>query len=216
MKRWLFAVTVLCALFMAIISGVQAQGAQAASGKESRLSTITREFQLIDGQWCWRGLCLEQTPLTEASRRLRDKTMFGDIIKVEDQGTSSVSWQWDKHPDWYSLVARPRNGNNISHFSFSIRDAAFSLADALRLFGTPQAVYIQGIGGDLMIEICFAHEACMWIVQHTGLINPDAQIIGIDFMTAEAFKAQVVYGVDSIPWRGFTNYTPGWWYRFVN
>ena len=216
MRRSFSIVGLLCALFMAIISVAQAQAERVSVGNEASPVAILREFGNADGRWCWRGLCLGQTLLREASTRLRNQAEFGDLINIKDQGTSSLAWEWRDHPNWVGLLARPRDGDTLARLNFALNADTLSLADAIALFGVPQDVYIQGIGGDLLMQICFAHQACVWIVQHNGMLNPAAPIIGIDFMTDDAFQAQLVYGTESIKWRGFTNYTPGWWYRFVN
>jgi hypothetical protein len=210
MKRLLSAIAILCTLLMIIIGITQNHS---STEQASPLITVMQEFHIADGRWCWRGLCLDQLRLHEASLRMRDKAVFGDLANIKDQ-SSAVTWEWLDRPEWYGLLARPRNGEWVSRFNFRMGDNQLTLADALTLFGTPQTLYIE-VTSIVTVQICFEHDVCVWVVQRNGLVTPAEPITGIDFMTPEAFQAQMVYGVEVIKWHGFANYTPRW-YRLIN
>jgi hypothetical protein len=211
MLRWLINVMVLGVLFAVAISGVRMLGARASDGKAASTMTILREFAFVDDRWCWRELCLGQTPYAEATIRLRDKSVFSDIINAID--SSLIGWGWMNDPSLFTMLARQRGTQHISRFAFTARGSRFSLADAIRLFGTPEDVYIQSIGSDLAIQICFAHKVCVTTTQPTGKLTPSTTISGIDYVTVEAFNARLAYGTETKQWRGFLNYAPRWWIR---
>jgi len=213
MIRLFLTSVAIWAVFAALIGGVQVISAQSGDGQGNATIAMLRESQYIDGHWCWRGLCLGQTTFEEAATRLRDKAVFGDLFNIQDQGTLSLVWEWREQPYWYDVLARARDDDRLSRHNVNIGDRSMTMADAIRLFGTPTTVFVQVIEVGFSVEVCFEREVCAQIAGWNAFLTPHSVITEIDFMTAEARQAQDVYASEPTAWRGFSNYTPRWWYR---
>lgn len=212
MMRWLITVIVLVAMCAGMIGGVQIVGARVGDGQENATIAMLRESQYIDGHWCWRGLCLGQTPFDEAVKRLHDKAVFGDLFNIQDQGILSLVWEWREQPYWYDVLARARDDDRLARHHFNIGDRSITMADAIFLFGTPTLVFVQVMDLGFAVEVCFERDVCALIAGWEASLTPHSVVTEIDFMTAEARQAQKVYTAEPSDWRGFTNYTPVWWF----
>jgi hypothetical protein len=178
-----------------VIGVALAAGRGAASPTDRLLARLSDDLALIDGAWCWRGVCPGQIGIEAAARIIQPD---GSVM-VFDSGRQ-VWWKSTQDADYAVEIY----GYQVQYTVNTIlhrppRQPATRLGDLLRYFGEPDLLWVDSNSATPTPTVCFRRTLCAELIENAPL-SPHAAVDLIIVMPPSEAGMPLKTG-----WHGFAN-----------
>ncbi|MBX3084297.1 MAG: hypothetical protein KF716_21860 [Anaerolineae bacterium] len=206
MKRLLVLILLLAFLASFTITIARTLGAARPADPASFVAMLNRDLRLIDGAWCWRGLCPGLTTAEQVKVTLTDgitgRNHRGDVGPSIWHPYEGSAWMvWFGYSEKWVLTSLALGSNPGMDFLPEV-----TLADVVAAYGEPVRV---GVEPDLrsVILLCYTQGMCVrTLTWGKPLLRPLTEIDTVNlFMPANRDDYVDQFGW-RFAWRGFTGY----------
>lgn len=166
--------------------------------RENFVDIIRREATVIDGIWCWRGICPGRTTVAEAKAAV---LALGGELVIDQPDQLRI-----EYPQGYNLIMDNREGKPgpIAAIFIDISDAKFpsvSLGNVVANFGTPRFVRSRVAQGrpTWQRDIGFAPYLWIYVNGTQPRLEPQLPVTEIEFL-----------GPERDPYTGYPDYYQLW------
>jgi hypothetical protein len=174
----------------------------------SVFSTALRtETAKVDNTWCWREICPGLTHWEPLRQRVRQ----GNLPDAQLVTNTLITIQHRTGAPFSGGIARslrPFRGapfQRVGNVYLTLSGLSeMTMADAMRLLGTPSTMYVVLVETNAFVEVCFRSGACVQVYTQDSRLRPASRVHVVLFHGRSSPTEDLEgIAVSRLPWRGF-------------
>jgi hypothetical protein len=208
MKRLSMLMVLLCVLASLAIAATRILGATIPANPDSFAAMLHRDLQLIDGVWCWRGLCPGVTTADQVTARLT-----AGIADKYGRDPAPTRWRPYRDSLWVVWLSYASDKVLLSIGITTYEPGVLFLpqlttAEMIAAYGAPARVGVASAISSIIYPCYHAGLCIRTVMGGAPLLRLYSPIDTVSLTPPRLFTERFAAFPQRHAWRGFTGYFP--------